>query len=1081
MASGPASAPPPGAGGEHQRDRTTKDTAPVSARFRNNANRTVVDRGVDDSDRALAEANRPVLLVEALTEKLHRIGIIDESDPATRFQVGNVIGVGATGRVYSVIDRNLNRSVAVKVLARPADTKSDVIDNFISEAQITASLQHPNVLPVYDLDVNAERQIYFTTKKVEGRTLGDAIHLAEAGKPLPNSASPAAIIKVFIDIGHAVAYAHHKGVVHGDIKPDNIMLGDFGEVLLLDWGSASLQNGERRAQPGTPTYMSPEQARREMCDPRSDIYCLGASLFHAVTLRKPTWSEDEDEFWRKKRAGVLDPIDEILRRRVAGPLLDIMLKAMAAEPDARYQTVEDFLRDLENFQAGLAVSAHRDSMLERVGRWHARNAKWFWSILVAVSIIAALSAVIYREKQLELATWGQPIFEETFSGSDWENNWHVLEGVWNITDAGLTLSNNPKLDSGTVSYRTKLWGDTAIEFDGMIAPGTLPCDISLFWYHDVPLKRDREKSPRFSGDETWANTADRNDLLYFSENSFQACVGAKDGSCSLIEQSLHAISFSYFRPQVGVRYRIRVEIVESTITLFVDGKQLCRYVDDNDITGGYFALYGYYGGKSFDNVRVYNRGLAQKVSGNAVPDDYFRSGRFSEAASRYAQVAASNPDADLAMEAAFKRGLCLERLGQRQQAEAVWQSIDSAPWDAYLLLHRADLAFEAGEHAAVLAILTSLCKRGDRDIFQRVIAHWMKYSYHLVSVAWHEGRHDELRRYLELRDRFFADEISTDGGAAEMLMVLGRFEEVLRRFPHHDIACCSALGYLGRDQDIIDRYPHFSGERLRAMRRMGIFDNNSPIGPDSLRTMISEGGTLDKQLGAGIELNYASAAVAMVSERSPHRRDRARAMAFLGRFIEAELIGEQDNLFVLMAQRHGERALKLWGNDFAYSMWPRHLLGLEAYRRGDTKTAFALFEISPDIEFHQELFHLAHYVLVPYLHELAGDDDALTRACESCASNRRYAYAQRPWYNAGFLLGRIDAEAYLNQPYNLFAPADLLLLSAIKWERAGRADEAHRHYRAYLDLPIFQRASAPDPVLDCFVEWRIEQCEQDVP
>ncbi len=283
------------------------------------------------------------------------------------------MAAGANGQVYSVADRNLAREIAVKFLKAPQSPGSDDIDRFIDEAQITASLEHPNVLPIHEIEVNDSGHLYFTMKKIDGRSLGEVIALSTPEARAEGIASLNQVVSIFLSLGHALAYAHHRGIVHQDVKPDNIMLGDFGEILLVDWGSAFRIGAAGIKLYGTPLYMSPEQARLERADVLSDVYCLGATLFHALLLRPPMWHDDPDEFWRRKRAGEVDPPTDAERQRVPSALIDLALKALAADPARRYASVEAMVEDLERYQAGLAASAHRYSIAEKLVRWYRRN------------------------------------------------------------------------------------------------------------------------------------------------------------------------------------------------------------------------------------------------------------------------------------------------------------------------------------------------------------------------------------------------------------------------------------------------------------------------------------------------------------------------------------------------------------------------------------------------------------------------------------------------------------------------------------------------------------------------------------
>ncbi|MBA3686641.1 MAG: serine/threonine protein kinase, partial [Planctomycetes bacterium] len=145
-----------------------------------------------------------------------------------RYEIGKLLGSGGTGQVYAVRDRDCARDVALKVLHRSAPRDSQRRERFVLEAQVTAQLEHPGILPVYDIDVAEDGNVYFTMRKIDGMSLGECIRLAQAG------ATPAAIalvndrVGIVLRVCEAVAFAHHRGVIHQDIKPDNIMLGAFG-------------------------------------------------------------------------------------------------------------------------------------------------------------------------------------------------------------------------------------------------------------------------------------------------------------------------------------------------------------------------------------------------------------------------------------------------------------------------------------------------------------------------------------------------------------------------------------------------------------------------------------------------------------------------------------------------------------------------------------------------------------------------------------------------------------------------------------------------------------------------------------
>jgi ribose transport system substrate-binding protein len=309
----------------------------------------------------------------------------DTYKPDTRYKIKKVIGEGAAGKVFLVKDFNFDREVAMKV-PKQKDMQEKEIDDFIREAHVSASLEHPNIVPVYDLNVDNNGNIYLSMRKIKGHSLKNYTDSVRSGTGTFKEMPVADMILIFLKVCDAICYAHSKGQIHQDIKPENIMLGDFGEVFLIDWGSSSYSEDEVAL---TPAYMSPEQAEGHV-DERTDIYCLAATMFHVLTLRLPTQAESVNELWRKKRQGEITLATEAEKKRIPQPLLAIIMKALRAEPEERYQTVEAFAQDLKNYQAGLAVTAYRETFSGFFKRWYLHNKSSFWTGLSSVILVLLL-------------------------------------------------------------------------------------------------------------------------------------------------------------------------------------------------------------------------------------------------------------------------------------------------------------------------------------------------------------------------------------------------------------------------------------------------------------------------------------------------------------------------------------------------------------------------------------------------------------------------------------------------------------------------------------------------------------------
>ncbi len=232
----------------------------------------------------------------------------------TRYEIEREIGRGGMGVVYRARDRQLDRTVALKVIdAGPQD-----------EPKTLARLEHPGLVPVYDSGTLPDGRAYYAMRLVEGKRFDEFLH---------DEPSLPARLRVFEKICEAVAFAHDRGVVHCDLKPQNIMTGRFGEVFVMDWGIANT----RSAGAGTPPYRCPEAERT----PRSDIYSLGR---------------------------VLEDFGPLPR-----PLASVAARAASADPAARYATAQELASDIARFLDGLPVSAHRESIVERAARFGRRN------------------------------------------------------------------------------------------------------------------------------------------------------------------------------------------------------------------------------------------------------------------------------------------------------------------------------------------------------------------------------------------------------------------------------------------------------------------------------------------------------------------------------------------------------------------------------------------------------------------------------------------------------------------------------------------------------------------------------------
>ncbi|HEY2154767.1 MAG TPA: protein kinase [Isosphaeraceae bacterium] len=337
---------------------------------------------------------------------------------------------GGIGRVWLARDASFGREVALKEI-RPEREGNDVVwSRFLEEARITGQLEHPGIVPVYELGAGGDgAHPFYTMRFVKGRTLTEASHDYHKAR-VEGKATPldqAALLNAFVGVCNALAYAHSRGVIHRDLKGQNVVLGDYGEVIVLDWGLAKLvdtpdaegvdlatlpddghharfQTLAGRAL-GTPAYMPPEQAsgRLDVVDRLSDVYGLGAILYEIITGRPPYDGTKTADILRK----VIEEAPPRPRAVVPGtsPALEaVCLKAMAKKQTGRYASAAALADDVRRYLADEPVAAYPEPLLVRAGRWakkHRTPVAAAAALLVTATIALSVSTVLIRRERNE--------------------------------------------------------------------------------------------------------------------------------------------------------------------------------------------------------------------------------------------------------------------------------------------------------------------------------------------------------------------------------------------------------------------------------------------------------------------------------------------------------------------------------------------------------------------------------------------------------------------------------------------------------------------------------------------------------
>jgi serine/threonine-protein kinase len=291
-----------------------------------------------------------------------------------RYTGAVLLGQGGMGEVRVCLDHRTRRHVAMKVMRPELARKADARALFVREALAQARLEHPSIVPVYDVSLDDDEALYFTMRRVQGSTLEEVIRQLALGAG-EQDYSRHRLLSAFANVCLTVHYAHTHDVLHCDLKPANIMLGTFGEVYVLDWGLAARATKESGRGPGTFAqgtlgYMPPEQLRGVAPDARADVYALGATLYEILTLQ-PLHTGTITEVYKRTLAGaILAPSHRAPLRDIAPELDAICMKATALNRNDRYATVRDLHDALERYLAG-----DRDLALRReMSKAHTREA-----------------------------------------------------------------------------------------------------------------------------------------------------------------------------------------------------------------------------------------------------------------------------------------------------------------------------------------------------------------------------------------------------------------------------------------------------------------------------------------------------------------------------------------------------------------------------------------------------------------------------------------------------------------------------------------------------------------------------------
>jgi eukaryotic-like serine/threonine-protein kinase len=434
--------------------------------------RNLAALGDSEIEKTLAHVGSALLTSEwdADADRTTTYSVGNTTSDGQRFRVLRPHARGGLGAVFVALDGELNREVALKqILDQHADDATSRA-RFLREAEITGSLEHPGIVPVYALGTYAGGRPYYAMRLIRGDSLKEAIAAFHGDETLrhDHGASSLALrnlLRRFTDVCNAIEYAHSRGVLHRDIKPSNVVLGKHGETLVVDWGLAkatgrsdpcaeertivpSLSSGSAETLPGsalgTPAYMSPEQAEGDLdrISPLSDVYSLGATLYCLLTGKPPFDGDDLGAVLIAVQKGDFESVRTV-DPRIAPALEAVCHKAIATKPQDRYSSPRALADDVERWLADEPVLAFPEKFGRRTARWMRRHRAWTQAGLAALVIVASVATFAALAINVARTNTAKALKAERLARSEAQTNFQTARSA--VHDYLTTVSENTLL------------------------------------------------------------------------------------------------------------------------------------------------------------------------------------------------------------------------------------------------------------------------------------------------------------------------------------------------------------------------------------------------------------------------------------------------------------------------------------------------------------------------------------------------------------------------------------------------------------------------------------------------------------
>lgn len=516
------------------------------------------------------------------------------------YEIIKSIGRGGMGEVFLAYDTICGRKIALKKVRDDLKEYRQVYNRFLREARITSSLTHPAIIPIYTIH-HDDNHTYYTMPFVEGSTL-KAVLLDMREKDNSDGAIPY-LIRIFLAICQAIAYAHSKSILHRDLKPENIIIGTYGEVLILDWGLAKL-SGEQDLEEevkiktsshstligkvvGTIGYMAPERALGQPTTVSTDIYSLGVILYQILTLKLPFRRKNLEWFRENMKNEVLyDPIEVAPYRDIPKELSEIVLKCLAVSPEGRYQAVDELIKGIENYIEG--------------------KAEWF------------------QVKELSIKTKG-----------DWEFQEHILIAEHTAITRTAEISEWVKLMISKEPFADN------IKIETEITPNMGCQGIGILF--NIPEAHDREQLN--DGYCLWISTD-------------------KSRAATLLRNSVEVLYAPDSFLEEGKKHLLTIEKIDNSIRFFINGVEQFNYIGRLPLIGTHVGVLARDTDFSLAALKVWVGSQNIMVNCLAVPDTFLAHKDYQKALSEYRRISYAFAGRAEGREAILRAGITLLEEGK---------------------------------------------------------------------------------------------------------------------------------------------------------------------------------------------------------------------------------------------------------------------------------------------------------------------------------------------------------------------------------------------------------------------------------